>query len=58
MVSHDLRGPLSTIMGISDLIKNVKLDQEDLSVFIAGIEESLIKLDNIIRVLNDVTSTK
>ncbi len=57
MISHDLRGPLSTLMGISEVVDNIKLDQEDISVFINGIKESLIKLDKIIRVLNDITSS-
>ena len=56
MVSHDLRGPLSTLMGISEVIDNIKLEQEDISLFIRGIRESLLKLDNIVRVLNDITS--
>jgi PAS domain S-box-containing protein len=57
MVSHDLRGPLSTLMGVSEVIDNIKLDQEDISLFISGIKESLIKLDKIVRVLNDITSS-
>jgi PAS domain S-box-containing protein len=56
MVSHDLRGPLATLMGISEVVENIKLEQEDISFFIHGIKESLIKLDKIVRVLNDITS--
>ena len=55
MVSHDLRGPLSTLMSVSEVIDNIKLDQDDVSLFIQGIKESLIKLDKIVRALNDIT---
>ncbi len=58
MVSHDLRGPLATLMGVSEVVDNIKLEQEEISLFISGIKSSLIKLDNIIRVLNDITSPK
>jgi PAS domain S-box-containing protein len=56
MVSHDLRGPLSTLMGVSEVIDNIKLDQEDITLFIHGIKESLLKLDRIVRTLNDITA--
>lgn len=58
MVSHDLRGPLSTIMGVSNVIDDVKLTQDDLSFFVSGIRESLVKLDNIVRLLNEITGNK
>lgn len=55
MVSHELRGPLSTIMGVSELIDHVKLSQDELSIFISGIKSSVTKLDDIITILNDLT---
>jgi PAS domain S-box-containing protein len=55
MVSHELRGPLSTIMGVSELIDHVRLSQDDLAAFIYGIRNSINKLDDVIRVLNDLT---
>jgi PAS domain S-box-containing protein len=58
MVSHDLRGPLSTIMGVSDVIDGVHLTQDDLAVFISGIRGALSRLDDIVRRLNDITSRK
>ncbi|MBL7692431.1 MAG: PAS domain S-box protein [Flavipsychrobacter sp.] len=58
MVSHDLRGPLATIMGVSDVIDGVHLTQDDLSVFIGGIRTALMRLDEIVRRLNDITSRK
>ncbi len=58
MVSHDLRGPLSTLMGVSEIIDNIKLQQEEVSMFISGIRSSLMKLDNIIRELNEITAHK
>jgi PAS domain S-box-containing protein len=56
MVSHDLRGPLATLMGASDMIDNIRLDQDELALFINGIKSSLLKIDNIVRVLNDITA--
>ncbi len=53
MVSHDLRGPLSTLMGMGELIKNIRLSQEDLAVFFEGIECTLGKLDSIVRKMNE-----
>lgn len=54
MVSHDLRGPLSTLMGIADLLKTATLSQEDLAIFFAGIECTLNKMDDIVRKMNKV----
>ena len=54
MVSHDLRGPLATLMGIKDLIDNVRLDQEEIANFLGGTKSALTKLDLIIRDLNDI----
>ncbi len=58
MVSHDLRGPVATLLGATKMIDEIKLTQEELSLFAAGIKNSLNKLDDIIRVLNDVTGRK
>jgi PAS domain S-box-containing protein len=58
MVSHDLRGPLATLMGITDLIENVKLEQEEISEFLSGTRIALLKLDTIVRQMNDVLERK
>lgn len=58
MVSHDLRGPLSTLMGVSEVIDGVHLTQDDLAVFIGGIRTALTRLDDIVRRLNDITAKK
>ncbi len=54
MVSHDLRGPLATLMGVTDMIDNVKLDQEEVATFLSGTKEALLKLDNIVRTMNHI----
>lgn len=54
MVSHDLRGPLSTLMGMAELIKSIQLSQDDLNVFFEGIACTLNKLDDIVRKMNGV----
>ena len=58
MVSHELRGPLTTIMGISDLVKNFKMSQEELEYFFSGLETSLNKLDGVIRKMNLLLADK
>lgn len=58
MVSHDLRGPLSTIMGVSQVIDSVQLTQDDLSVFITGIRSAVSRLDEIVTRLNEITARK
>jgi PAS domain S-box-containing protein len=58
LVSHELRGPLTNIMGFSELVDNMHLEQADISTFLAGIKDFLTKLDTIIRVLNDLIEPK
>lgn len=58
MVSHDLRGPLSTIMGVSEVIDSIHLSQDDLSVFISGIRSAISRLDQIVTRLNEITARK
>lgn len=54
MVSHELRGPLATLMGMSDMVKNIKLSQEEVMMFFDGIEASLAKLETIVRKMNSI----
>lgn len=58
MVSHDLRGPLSTIMGVSQVIDSIHLSQDDLSVFISGVRSAVSRLDEIVTRLNEITTRK
>lgn len=58
MVSHDLRGPLSTLLGIAEVLDYMTMSQEDLVSFIAGIKASIVKLDGITRQLNDILAAR
>ncbi len=54
MVSHDLRGPLSTLMGMAELIRDFPLSQEDLAIFLQGARASLENIDSIVKKMNEV----
>ena len=58
IVSHNLRGPVATISGISNCIKDETLGEVERNFFIDGLAESVIKLDNVIIDLNQVINTK
>jgi len=58
-LSHDMRGPLSSIIGLTDIAgkeisKNEKVDPKETSYYIDLMRESALKLDGIIRSLNEV----
>ena len=46
--SHDLRGPLCTIMGLSQLFNYEKLDDPENAALINGIEEVVKNMDQIL----------
>lgn len=58
IVSHELRGPLSTIMGVSDMVKNFSLSQEEIAYFLKGLDSSLAKLDAVIHKMNVLLNEK
>lgn len=53
-ISHDLRGPLSTIMNVMEVVDKIKLTNEELSLFVAGIRTSVTKMDDVIMALNEI----
>jgi len=58
IVSHNLRGPVATILGISDVIKDETLDETEKKVFIDGLIGSVKKLDDVIMDLNNIIRSK
>lgn len=57
IVSHDLRGPLASIMGISQLLEQDSISKEELTTAIKGIKQSLQEMDAIVSYLNSATQT-
>ncbi|WP_276135202.1 PAS domain-containing protein [Polluticoccus soli] len=57
MVSHEVRAPLATLMGLSGLIKEAA-DEEEHQVMVNGIVESSYRLDNVLKDLNDILRVK
>ncbi len=58
IVSHNLRSPLSTIMGINNLLQTKELNPEQTEQMLRGLSISVEKLDTIIRDLNLILSVK
>lgn len=57
MVSHEVRAPLATIMGLSGLIKEAG-DEEEHRLMVEGIVESSYKLDSVLKDLNNILAVK
>ena len=53
-VSHELRGPLTTIMSVSEVVDKMNLTNEELSLFVEGIRNSVSKMDSVIHELNEI----
>ena len=54
LVSHDLRSPVATILGIGALLQEEKLDDSTRTECIAGLVVSIEKVDEVITDLNSV----
>ncbi|MBI1185039.1 PAS domain S-box protein [bacterium] len=58
IISHNLRAPLSNILGLSSIFDEAGTNHEILSKIIEGIKISAEKIDQTIKDLNDVLSSK
>jgi len=58
IVSHNLRGPVATILGISDVIKDENIKDSEKNFFIDGLIGSVKKLDDVIMDLNNIIRSK
>lgn len=55
IVSHNLRAPTANIMALTDMLKNFKnLSRSDREMFLDGLSTSSLKLDMVIRDLNQI----
>jgi signal transduction histidine kinase len=57
LVSHNLRGPLATIMGLSNLLAE-NLPDPERDVIVAGIGSSASQLDTVVRQMNTILNEK
>ncbi len=58
IVSHNLRGPIADILGLANVLNLPNIKDEDRQVIIHNIEASTIKMDVLIRDLNDILSNR
>ena len=58
IISHNLRGPVSNIIGASDTLKDDDLSLEDIETLNSGIQTSVLKLDSVITDLNYILQVK
>jgi signal transduction histidine kinase len=54
MVSHNIRGPLSAIMGLTNAIVNYDEEDADMKFIVEGLVTSSNKLENVIKDLNEI----
>lgn len=53
IVSHNLRGPLSSILGLNSLLEE-ELEEDEKKIALAGIKQSADALDNVLNDLNRI----
>ena len=58
IVSHSLRAPVASLLGISALMEEGNLTTDEIKFLISGLVETAKKLDHVISDLNDITQVK
>lgn len=58
MVSHNLRSPIATIMGVCNIMLEKPLDEKQTKFFVEAIQKSAKNLDGVIKDLNQILSIK
>lgn len=58
IVSHNIRGPLSTLLGINNLLKEQPPENEEQRYLLDGISATSDKLDVVIRDLNEILQVR
>ena len=58
IVSHNLRAPLANIIGISLGLKENRFKMNETEIFVNGLFDSAIKLDDVIRDLNNILQVR
>jgi len=58
IVSHNLRAPVANIKGAADMLINMELNNDEEVVILKGINESIVRLDDVILDLNNILNLK
>lgn len=58
IISHNLRGPVATILGLTNLMNDVKLNAIEKKKIMDGVSSSVNNLDSVIRDLNIILQAK
>jgi light-regulated signal transduction histidine kinase (bacteriophytochrome) len=58
ITSHNIRGPVASLLGLTNLFNHEKLDDPDNAVIIHNIAATVNKLDGVIRDLNQILDYK
>jgi signal transduction histidine kinase/putative methionine-R-sulfoxide reductase with GAF domain len=57
IISHNVRGPVSTILGLNNLLQEAK-DEDTFDAVMKGIETTTEQLDTVIKDLNDILNVR
>ncbi|HEY4322894.1 MAG TPA: PAS domain S-box protein [Mucilaginibacter sp.] len=58
IISHNLRGPVTSIIGLAGLLNDDSLDKEEIAVFPKQLMASVMQIDEVIKDLNKVLQVK
>jgi PAS domain S-box-containing protein len=58
IISHNLRAPVANIIGASNALSDLELTEEDKEILNRGINESVIRLDVVVKDLNHILQVK
>ena len=58
IVSHNLRAPVASLIGLADVISEFDLNDNEKQEVVMGISQSAMRLDGVIRDLNDILRFK
>lgn len=58
MVSHNLRAPLTNILGLTEVLKLKNLNEEELSKVMSGVYSAAVRLDEVIKDMNEILTIK
>ncbi|HEY8783697.1 MAG TPA: CHASE3 domain-containing protein [Mucilaginibacter sp.] len=58
IISHNLRTPVANIIGASSALNDPELDAEDKATLLKGISVSVLRLDDIVKDLNQILQVK
>jgi signal transduction histidine kinase len=58
IISHNLRAPVANIIGASRALNDIGLDIEDKEILSRGINTSIMKLDEVVKDLNQILQVK